>query len=582
MKIFDAPVSLPVAEYLVAELPKHQGHQTANQAIQEICGVVAWFSSSEEFSQVQEKLLDPDSGVEKDRTEYGDFQTNEALARRVVSLLAEQGVEPHVVVEPTCGKGAFLLAALEAFPTVRRVFGVEIYRPYVWEAKFRILHYFLHHPQAPKPEIRIVHDDVFAFPFLHLQPMHADERLLVLGNPPWVTNAHLGSLNSSNLPPKSNFKQFSGLDALTGKGNFDLGEYITLMLLDAFKTWQGDLALLVKSAVVRNLVHGLRKHPRRLSRLKSYRIDAKKEFGAAVEAALLVGRLGGDTAVECEEFDLQRPQQPLNRFGWVGERFAAQVGAYARLKAFDGASPFEWRQGIKHDCSSVMELEKTASGYRNALGETIELEPDFVYPPLKSSDLKCEVVDAFRKFVIVPQQKVGQDTRYIQDHSPLTFRYLKRHEQLFAARKSSIYRGKPAFSIFGVGDYSFKPYKVALSGLYKSVNFALLSPAGGRPVMLDDTCYFLGFDDHTQAVCTWLILNHDLTRQLLAALSFPDAKRPYTKDLLMRIDLRAIGQQIAFSEVSEKARGWALSREEWEAFIGVAKVVSQPQLALFA
>ena len=45
---------------------------------------------------------------------------------------------------------------------------------------------------------------------------------LVLGNPPWVTNAELGLLKNSNLPIKSNFQGHKGLEALTGKANFDI------------------------------------------------------------------------------------------------------------------------------------------------------------------------------------------------------------------------------------------------------------------------------------------------------------------------------------------------------------------------
>ena len=32
---------------------------------------------------------------------------------------------------------------------------------------------------------------------------------------------------------------------------------------------------------------------------------------------------------------------------------------------FNGISCFEWRQGVKHDCSKVMELTNTKNGYVN-------------------------------------------------------------------------------------------------------------------------------------------------------------------------------------------------------------------------
>ena len=46
------------------------------------------------------------------------------------------------------------------------------------------------------------------------------EPILVIGNPPWVTNSAMGLLGGSNLPSKSNFQRLRGLDAITGKSNF--------------------------------------------------------------------------------------------------------------------------------------------------------------------------------------------------------------------------------------------------------------------------------------------------------------------------------------------------------------------------
>ena len=132
---------------------------------------------------------------------------------------------------------------------------------------------------------------------------------------------------------------------------------------------------------------------------------------------------------------------------------------------------------------------------------------------------------------------------------PKTYNYLDQYRTRFDDRKSSIYQGKPPFSIFGIGDYSFKRYKVAISGLYKEANFALVLPVDGKPAMLDDTCYFLGFDIISDAVFTLIVLNHETTRHLLKVITFNDAKRVYTKDVLMRIDLTAIAQSMTFPQV---------------------------------
>lgn len=159
-----------------------------------------------------------------------------------------------------------------------------------------------------------------------------------------------------------------------------------------------------------------------------------------------------------------------------------------------------------------------------------------VYGLLKSSDLKNLIASRPKKFTIVTQQFIGQSTDYLTRYSQ-TYTYLQKHIELFRNRKSTIYKGNPEFSIFGVGDYSFKPYKVAISGLYKTFHFTLVLP-GKKPVMLDDTCYFIGFDDLKKAVAIQALLNSDIVKSFLQSITFLDAKRMITKDVLMRVDLR--------------------------------------------
>ena len=112
----------------------------------------------------------------------------------------------------------------------------------------------------------------------------------------------------------------------------------------------------------------------------------------------------------------------------------------------------------------------------------------------------------------------------------------------------------PDFSIFGIGDYSFKPYKVAISGLYKTLHFTLVLP-DHKPVMLDDTCYFLGFDDLKSAVVVHALLNTDEVRSFLQSITFSDAKRMITKEVLMRIDfakvMKALDNKILVEQANQ-------------------------------
>jgi hypothetical protein len=546
----------------------------ANEALAAASGVRDFFGSEEEFITFRE-LLSSDRTIDEtgSRREFGDYQTPPELADSVCALLHRNGVRPEYLIEPTFGKGAFILSAIRHFPRLETIHGVEIHEPYLWHTRFALLEYFLDRPSLHRPAIHLQRHDLFAFDFAPLAPLLNGKKILLLGNPPWVTNAELGRLASSNLPRKSNFRKLSGLDAMTGKSNFDIAEHIVLKLLEAFSINSGHLAMLLKNMVVRNLVHDLPDRLLPLSDLASYRIDAKRHFDASVEASLFTCRLNcGSSIHQCRIADLKTPDRTIDTLGWVGGRFVSDVARHADCARYDGLSPLIWRQGIKHDCARVMELRRGDGGFINRMGESLEPEEEMIYGLLKSSDLQRQVIESVDRYVIVPQQRIGEDPIDRLKASPKLHAYLLRHRKLLDSRKSSIYRHRPPFSIFGIGDYSFRPYKVAISGLYKHPSFALVLPSEGRPVMLDDTCYFLGFDRLDEALCSWVLLNGRRVRALLDAITFTDAKRPFTKEVLMRIDLAAVADRTSFDDVEERIEKlrWKMdrvSKASWEAYV---------------
>lgn len=236
MKVFEANITYQVSDYLNCTLKEVTSFELANQKMYDACGILHFFDNNEELETLKVVISETHTSVEEpDRAEYGDFQTNSDLANKVTLYLSSKAILPEILIEPTCGKGNFIIASLQNFNTIKNILGVEIYKPYVWETKFSIVNFFLENPDNFKPEISIIHDNVFDFDFKKIAKKYSTKNILVIGNPPWVTNSKLGSLNSANLPKKTNFKNHSGLDAMTGKGNFDIAEYITLMMIDTFQ-----------------------------------------------------------------------------------------------------------------------------------------------------------------------------------------------------------------------------------------------------------------------------------------------------------------------------------------------------------
>ena len=470
------------------------------------------------------------------RVELGDWQTPAELAAGVMELVANLEPGARAVLEPTCGKGAFLVAARQALPTAGLV-GYELRPEYVGAAR-----------EALAGSARVEEADFFETPWeavLDALP----EPFVVVGNPPWVTSATLGLLSGTNAPVKSNFKRHAGLDALTGKSNFDISEWMIRRLVEAARGRRFTLAMLCKASVARRLIE--RASAERWPLTGSVRaVDARVHFSAAVSAVLLVlrGEAATDASVREPDWALYSSlgaNVPSSRLGVRGGRAVRDLEAQRRTEPLE-AGPVrgvEWRSGVKHDLARVMELTRCRGGLENGLGEPVEVEDAHVYPLLKSSDLAHERGGAER-YLLVTQTGLGVDTTELAASAPLAWRYLERHRAAFEARKSRIYRGQPPFAMFGIGPYSFAPYKVAISGLHKRLRFRVVGPRDGRPVLLDDTSYFLPCDDEATARRLAELLGSERAREFFEARVFWDDKRPVSKALLGSLSLEALAEEL--------------------------------------
>lgn len=470
--------------------------------------------------------------------QFGDFQTPPGLVAAVLDSLAPDGGAWTRLLEPTCGRGHFIAGAVARLPGLVEVVGIEL-QPQ-------------HHAAAREalggqsgPAVRLRLGSVFEVDLASGLGWRDRGPLLVLGNPPWVTSAELGALGGANVPEKRNFKALRGLEAVTGSANFDLAETIILKVVTELAHERPTVAMLCKTAVARQVIQHAHAAGLPIAGARVRRIDAKAWFKAGVDACLFVL----DVDPDAPRWNFQVPvyasfdaPEPEAVFGMVGGQFVSDVPRYNATAFADGECPLVWRQGLKHDAVAVMELTRGEDGsLLNKLGEEVDVEAGFVYPLMKSATLYR---DRSAGAVLVTQRALREDTSRLAEVAPRLWAYLERHQAAFAARKSAIYRNQPPFAMFGIGDYAFAPYKVAVSGLYKEARFRVLGPLDGRPVMVDDTCYFVPCVSAEQAALVGALLNHPTCADLIASLVFWDAMRPITKKLLQRLDLTALAARL--------------------------------------
>ena len=119
----------------------------------------------------------------KEKVELGDFQTPFDLAREIVQLLKSMQVSPSIVVEPTCGLGNFLKASIATFGSDVKYYGFDINLDYVEKTKDSLA-------TANGVECEIKCQNFFEQDWKTFFTTLPDN-ILVIGNPPWVTNSAL-------------------------------------------------------------------------------------------------------------------------------------------------------------------------------------------------------------------------------------------------------------------------------------------------------------------------------------------------------------------------------------------------------
>ncbi|MBQ0055041.1 MAG: hypothetical protein KBS54_02705 [Synergistaceae bacterium] len=471
------------------------------------------------------------------KREYGDYQTPDSFAFDVCKYLKDtRKLNPSIVIEPTCGTGSFIKNSL--IFGARKIIGIELNPKYCKSCIDEI----------SDNRVQIINADIFSIDLSNI--IKNDSDILVIGNPPWVTNSTLSTFNSINLPQKVNFKGLRGIDALTGASNFDICEYIILQLISALRGKRATIAMLCKTSVARNIFSELHRNYISFSACDILEFNANKVFGINASACLLVIELSNNnvTSAFCNVYSFYEPKIITNKILYNSGRLQNQV---THINNFLGKSCFEWRQGVKHDCSKIMELSLQNKSMINGLSEEVDIESCFVYPLVKSSMFKSVIIDRSDRYVIVTQKSIGEDTSHIKRDAPKTWNYLFSHKAFFEKRKSAIYKNTPAFAMFGVGEYSYATYKVGVSGFYKKPLFSLLSAKSGCPIMTDDTSYFICLPTYDTAYTTMLILNSSIVQKYICSIAFLDSKRPFTKRVLDQIDFRKVLDVISVDDLIE-------------------------------
>jgi 16S rRNA A1518/A1519 N6-dimethyltransferase RsmA/KsgA/DIM1 with predicted DNA glycosylase/AP lyase activity len=473
----------------------------------------------------------------KRKVEYGDFQTPLELTQKICHKLSKLGVNPDIIIEPTCGTGNFIQAAAHSFQLATEIIGVEIDRNYLQEIS-------QNKQLSQDKRIRVIAGDFFDFNWNSLID-RVSGKILILGNFPWITNSKQSVICGNNLPPKTNFQKHNGLDAITGKSNFDISEWMLINIIQYLHKRDAYLAMLCKTSVSRKILNYIYSQNLNLTYCANYRIDTQKYFNAAVDACLLFCQFYSNSKnYFCDVFN-NFNDLTYYRIGYRKNTQVRDTDSFDKLEdLYNPKMGMKWRSGIKHDCSKIMELRQIDRTLINGLGEIVDIEQTCIFPLIKGSDVARNRINNVSRYVLVTQRFIGESTERIQHEAPKTWKYLESHANYLDRRKSKIYKNNHRFSIFGVGDYTFAPWKIAICGLYKQLSFRLISNLDNKPVIFDDTVYFLSFEDRESAEKLFKLLNSPIATQFYSSLIFWDEKRPIKSTILNSLNLLALENKV--------------------------------------
>ena len=517
----------------IIEQPPEEGYLTISNAFQ-------WRLKYNHTNEINENQRQDNSF--KTKKEYGDYQTPLDFAKRVVEYVYENyDINPDVIIEPTCGIGNFIKASKIYYPDAS-IIGIDINDIYLNKLENEV------------NDVTLYNENIFKFDFDKVK--RNDKKYLLIGNTPWITNTRLSKYESDNVPQKENIKNYDFFELTTGMSNFDVSENILLNLLKEFEDMDTTLVFLCKYNVACNIFEYMIRNKNYPEKINIIKFNARKVFDIDTSACILIIKLGvnANKIDTCTVNDFYNPEDTYS-IGIIDDKFYSRIEDTPDI---DGNCPFEWRQGIKHDCIKVMELEIRDDKLYNKQDQEVKIEDNLLYPLLKSSNLKKPIVTEYDKKIIITQHQLKEDTTFIKKEYPQTWKYLNENKELFDNRKSNIYIKAPSFSIFGIGDYTFKKYKVAISGFYKKGQFSLAY--NEKSMMLDDTCYYISFDDYDTAYTSMLILNTEIVQKFIKSIAMLDSKRPYTKRVLKRIDISKTLEKLTFDDLVDTERKLKLDR----------------------
>ncbi|WP_336002469.1 N-6 DNA methylase [Halorientalis halophila] len=530
------------------------------------------------------------------RLALGEFYTPRAVADLALESLPET-VADATVLDPGCGSGVFLTAALErkregwtgdseSFldAATDSVVGIDVNPVAVKSAT-------LSYAVALFDELEAADRESVALPVFLTDALALtrDDEIRVrgasldasfdalVGNPPWVPwerlSERLKDRWRAEYVDRLDLQPHDGVTARLGHSNDDVSVPFAWVCVHRYLREGGAAAFVLK----RDLMRGPAGAVLRRLRVGDRALDLRDVQD--LSALTPFPEVGANAAVYAFAADAQA-SFPVPATVWTAGEDSADFGSLSALhesatatatelvplapddpstpwlradaeRAALGPCDHEIRHGLKDDANAVFGLEREALD---------RIEDDLVYPYLKSRHVRKWGLTG-HDLRLVPQRQAGEDNEErLQREYPDAYAYLRDHREQLTDRSSSWLDHGPFYSVFGLGAYTWADYKIAWCRLGFKPDFTVVSTRtdpdlGERQAIPGDHYMFVAADDRRTAHFLCALLNSapyqrtlrdlssngkaSLTKSVVSELRLPDPAACPHSDRLADLSIRA-------------------------------------------
>jgi len=517
------------------------------------------------------------------RRALGEYYTPRGVAELAVDELPLDSPGSDVVLDPGCGSGMFLavcterkvaaladdLSPAELVDVVTdTVVGVDLNPVAVKSAKLSYLLSLsgvldrgavdrLELPVFLTDALRLTRHDDITFEG-ETRNLTADS---LVGNPPWITWGTLSDRVKDawreTYVDRLDLFPHEGFESRLGHGNDDVSVLFVWVCISHYLAEGGTASFVLKRDILRGPAGTLLRTQsvggRPLAVRHVHDFAGLHPFGPDVDTDAAVYTFAADTEptfpIPLDAWRAGTDDPDFSAATRIRETLARDRGAVVPVDPDDPSSAWireaaeraalgecthRIRHGLKDDAKEVFGIDRD---------QLATLEPDHVYPYLASRHVVKYGLFGY-DLHLVPMRKANEDNEAeLRRTCPDTYAYLAANREALEDRSSAWLADGPFYNVFGLGEYTWAPYKVVWCRLGFKPHFAVVSTVddetlGEKPVVPGDHFMFVPTDSEAEAHFLCGLLNSAVYQRSLGELA-SNGKSSLSKAVVSELALPA-------------------------------------------